>query len=251
LISGGDVGPKERKEREKEQRREVIIAAGEKLFLKKGLQGTTMDEIARGCELSKGTLYLYFSSKEQLYFEIVFRAMEKLYQSMAEAVETGSSPLEKLALTGKGYFDFFSEHVGYFRLLNRMMDTEVIFSKDIRDIGMALQEKTMQVWGLMTSIIADGIKEGVFKPDTDPMEISISLYASTNMIMQIMDHAKRHESEYQRVMACNADAPIVDPFHGLDFDKILNNLGWRIVNSIMTNPTDEPADFRAMRQEES
>lgn len=88
------MGPKERKEREKEHRREEIIKAGEKLFLKKGLYGTTMDEIARKCELSKGTLYLYFSSKEQLYFEIVCRAMDRLYHTFVQTIEGALTPLK-------------------------------------------------------------------------------------------------------------------------------------------------------------
>ncbi|MDL1893205.1 helix-turn-helix transcriptional regulator, partial [Sphingobacteriales bacterium CHB3] len=48
----------ERKEREKEQRREEIVTAAEKIFFEKGLAIATMDEIAEAAELSKGTLYL-------------------------------------------------------------------------------------------------------------------------------------------------------------------------------------------------
>ncbi|MEO8168159.1 MAG: helix-turn-helix domain-containing protein, partial [bacterium] len=56
----------ERKEREKEHRREDIIAAAQKIFFEKGLPSATMDEIAEAAELSKGTLYLYYKSKEDL-----------------------------------------------------------------------------------------------------------------------------------------------------------------------------------------
>jgi len=60
------------------------------------------------------------------------------------------------------------------------------------------------------------------------------------MIMQIMDHKERNEAGHKKVMECNPDAQIDEPFHSLDFDRILKNLGWRIVNSIMTNPSEKP-----------
>ena len=60
------MGTHERKEREKEHRREEILAAAQAVFFEKGLQNSTMDEIAERAELSKGTLYLYYKSKEDL-----------------------------------------------------------------------------------------------------------------------------------------------------------------------------------------
>ena len=59
------MGIAERKEREKLQRRKDIIDAAEKVFFYRGFESATMDEIAEKVELSKGTLYLYFKSKEE------------------------------------------------------------------------------------------------------------------------------------------------------------------------------------------
>jgi hypothetical protein len=64
------MGVAERKEREKQQRRNDIIDAAEKLFFAKGHDNTTVDDIAKEAELSKGTVYLYFSSKEDLMFGV-------------------------------------------------------------------------------------------------------------------------------------------------------------------------------------
>jgi AcrR family transcriptional regulator len=233
------VGPKERKEREKEHRREEIIKAGEKLFLKKGLYGTTMDEIARKCELSKGTLYLYFSSKEQLYFEIVCRAMDRLYHTFVQTIEGALTPLEKLARIGEGYFRFFKEEREYFRILVRLMDIDHDFNSDLHEIGLSLLKKNNEVWGLITNIIIEGMKEGTFKPDTDPLEIAISLYASSSMVMQILDHVERNGESHNIALKNNPKLNIEEPFSNLDFEKIIMNLGWRIVSSIMTNPSDK------------
>ena len=52
-----------RKEREKEQRRELIINAAQELFFFKKFDEITIEEIAKKSQLAKGTLYLYFKSK--------------------------------------------------------------------------------------------------------------------------------------------------------------------------------------------
>lgn len=63
----------DRKEREKEQRKNVILDAAEKLFFSKGFDSVSMEEIAKEVELGKGTLYLYFKSKDSLFFAIISR----------------------------------------------------------------------------------------------------------------------------------------------------------------------------------
>ena len=61
-----------RKEREKEQRRNEIVDAAEKLFFEKGYEGVSMDDVARDAELAKGTLYLYFKNF-QIFLNKTFR----------------------------------------------------------------------------------------------------------------------------------------------------------------------------------
>ena len=61
------MGIHERKERERERRRQQIIVAAKRVFIRKGLSKTTMEDIANESELSPGTLYLYFKNKEELY----------------------------------------------------------------------------------------------------------------------------------------------------------------------------------------
>lgn len=62
------MGIAERRQREKELRREAIIKAATEIFKKKGLTASTMEEIASRAELSKATLYLYFTNKEELFW---------------------------------------------------------------------------------------------------------------------------------------------------------------------------------------
>lgn len=72
------MGVSERKEREKEQRRLDIIDAAERIFFSKGFDNASMQDIADESELSKGTLYLYFSSKNELCMAIIVRSLQTI-----------------------------------------------------------------------------------------------------------------------------------------------------------------------------
>ncbi len=60
-----------RREREKEAHRQEILDAAIKVFAEKGFSSATLDEIAQEAEFSKGTIYLYFSNKEDLLYSIL------------------------------------------------------------------------------------------------------------------------------------------------------------------------------------
>jgi len=60
-----------RREREKQQRRESIVDAAEKLFFSKGYDDVSLDDIAQEAELNRATIYLYLKNKEDLYFAVI------------------------------------------------------------------------------------------------------------------------------------------------------------------------------------
>ena len=64
------MGVTERKEREKEFKRSIMLEAAEELILEKGLDQLNMDEVAERAEVSKGSLYQYFNNKNDLVLGI-------------------------------------------------------------------------------------------------------------------------------------------------------------------------------------
>ena len=66
-----------RKKKESLERfnRKIIIDASKKLFSKKGVPGTTMDDIAAEADCSKSTIYVYFKSKDEIYDSIIYEYM--------------------------------------------------------------------------------------------------------------------------------------------------------------------------------
>lgn len=72
------------KERGKRERRDDILRAAVRVFLDRGVASATMDDIAREVGLSKGALYLYFASKDDLFLSIALEWLEQLETHMTE-----------------------------------------------------------------------------------------------------------------------------------------------------------------------
>ena len=83
IITEGVMGLKERRAREKAHRKKAILLAAKNAFFENGFQATTMEQIAHAAELSKGTVYLYFQSKEELYVSLLKEGLELLHRMFA------------------------------------------------------------------------------------------------------------------------------------------------------------------------
>ncbi len=104
------MGVAARRQREKEERKAAILAAAEKVFVSKGVGMATMDDIAHEAELSKGTLYLYFDSKDELYLEIAVRAVRDILSSFEVAEAVPGSGFERVQRMLDAYVKFATEH---------------------------------------------------------------------------------------------------------------------------------------------
>jgi AcrR family transcriptional regulator len=108
------MGIAERKEREKEQRRNLIIDAAERIFFKKGLENSTMDDVAAEAELSKGTLYIYFKSKEDIQLAIAMRGSDILNGMMQKRLSKNKTGYENLLELAQSSIDFSGKHKHYY-----------------------------------------------------------------------------------------------------------------------------------------
>ena len=104
---------KKRREREKEQRRLVIVDAAEKLFLSQGFENTTMEQIALEAEFSKGTLYNYYNSKDELYMGIGSKAYELILKYTTEFTEKEDAGMKQLMAVGYAYYEFTKKYPAY------------------------------------------------------------------------------------------------------------------------------------------
>ena len=181
------MGIAERRQREKEMRREAIIEAAAKTFMEKGLSGSTMEEIASRAELSKATLYLYFTNKEELFLAVLLIVTDVFNQEMASGQRDENTELENLDALGKSYLNFYKKYPAYYKLLNTMEPSDDFnFSK--YKLSGDLAEANAKIWETVCAPIIKGMKRGIFKPDTNPLQVGMTLWMGSTGIINLMDH---------------------------------------------------------------
>jgi AcrR family transcriptional regulator len=75
-----------RRDRRRERSREEIVAATRAVLARRGVAGTTLDEVAREVGLTKAALYYYYRSKDALLFDVVFAALDAQARAVHDAV---------------------------------------------------------------------------------------------------------------------------------------------------------------------
>lgn len=100
-----------------EMRRREILAAAVKVFGKKGFAATCVGDVADAAKIAKGTVYLYFDSKEEIYATAVQMCVAQLQELAAERVATVSGVRERLAVSIAVRMEFWNEQLDVYRLL--------------------------------------------------------------------------------------------------------------------------------------
>jgi AcrR family transcriptional regulator len=172
----------ERRLREKEARRAQILDAARDLFLQKGFESTTIDEIADRTELSKGAIYLHFPSKEEIYITLMLEGSQILYQMMREAVSADLPADTLLRRLGQSYFRFYREYTAYFRMLFLYMSSQEVHAKITSELCEKCESSAKQALSLVTSTIQAGIDSGIFHR-CDPWEQALMTWSSLNGII--------------------------------------------------------------------
>jgi TetR/AcrR family transcriptional regulator len=106
-----------RKEIEKEQRINDILEAAEQAFAEKNFHEVTVDEIAMRVGVSKGSIYLYFKNKEELFFSVLINKTRALVAALTDVVQSNEQFEDCLTEYVRTYIKFFQNNVHYFMLM--------------------------------------------------------------------------------------------------------------------------------------
>ncbi len=224
----------ERKEREKEMRRRQIMDAGEMLFITNGFRNTTMDQIANHCEIARGTVYLYFKNKFELFVELIIRSLESFIQNIRENLKAANTIEEKLSLVGRCYLDLYKKNRNGFMLMN-FHDTNGTEDTVPQDKIQYLLHKNQEVWDIIVEIIEEGKSKGVFRQDVKSSETAVLLWSASNGIILTMDHmTNSHRPEDLHCVDNQNSAAFMNTFVKMDYISILYQLWDTILNSIRT-----------------
>jgi AcrR family transcriptional regulator len=146
--------------RRKDERPAEILEAALAVFAERGFAATRMDDIARRAGVTKGTIYLYFESKEAVFRSLVSESIGSTIQGFraaAEQFEGPASELLKMILHGMGHFLLESDRV----VLPKIVIAEAgnfpslaeFYRREVIDRGLSM----------LQSVIQRGIAQGEFR----------------------------------------------------------------------------------------
>lgn len=111
---------KEQFAEERKRSRENIMAAALNLFANNGYQNTSINQIAKKADVSKGLIYNYFTSKEELLIELVVEGL-KIMEGLFSALDTKESPFEQLKHLLTLTFEMMKQEMNYWQLYSSLI----------------------------------------------------------------------------------------------------------------------------------
>ncbi len=110
------MGIKERRLREEGTRLTAILAAAEAVFADRGYHAARMEDIADRAELSKGALYYYFQSKDDIYVHLLERESRRVHEEFMRRIAPAASFLDILEASVDFYLEYFTSNPSYLKI---------------------------------------------------------------------------------------------------------------------------------------
>jgi len=168
-----------RRKREKDIKRNMILKAARKLFFEKGFKSVTVENIAKKAELSKGSVYLHFGSKDEIYSQILLNDIDKFHKRVIDLVGNGSSASEILFRLSDIYVEFFLKDRELFRILMTFM-LNANHRNLPEDIEAHLSKTTNKTIDIIERILQHGI-------DNHEFPLAINLRQNRNAIWGLLN----------------------------------------------------------------
>jgi len=146
----------------KSDKRNRIINAALIVFSKDGFQYSKIEDIAKAAEIGKGTLYEYFSSKEELFLQVFTNFKEAVLSKYWVVLKEGD-PLSKLKRVAKISAEICSDDKIQMRFLAQFSFECVTREKD-NELSELLNEYNEEIAALISGIVEEGIEKGLLKP---------------------------------------------------------------------------------------
>jgi len=161
-----------RRERVKLANRKAILSAAEGVFAQKGFYAATTDEIAERAEFSKGALYTYFKSKEEMFLSLMREKVGSLEKKIKESIKATLHPIEGIESLIKAQLEFFEENKEFFQIMaSERSRFEVGMKNKIRkELMRRFQSYSKEIEGVMKAAVDNKDLKAI-----DPNHLAIAL----------------------------------------------------------------------------
>ncbi len=139
-----------------------IINAATKVFAKKGFFNARISDIAKEAKVADGTIYLYFNNKFDILVSVFEEEISGMINQINTLLEKESDPKKKLAI-------FITKHL---TLMKKNRNLAEVIQIELRQSNKVIKTyrntKFIEYLDIVATIIKQGQKEAVFRPDLDP-----------------------------------------------------------------------------------
>ncbi len=175
------MGITDRKEREKQELKDLILKEAKAVFLEEGYEKTSIRKIADRIEYSPTTIYLYFKDKSELLLELHKQSFHQFFNVLS-SVSTISDPFERLVQTGKRYIEYGIKNPEEYELKFQLK------------APLAALECKNEIWSdgqqaicFVQAIVDNCIEAGYFSKSMDSQSMSIMLWAEVHGLVTLFN----------------------------------------------------------------
>lgn len=165
-------------------KRQHILEAAYEVFSRKGYHRATVDEIIAMADTGKGTVYNYFSNKEQLFYTLVRERSQPFEIALQQLAESVQPPLVKIEMVVRLSLKFYSENADLWRVL--MHEIRGFGSEGHSNLTPENREKYREgfrrVIGSLEAILREGIDKGLLR-QADVTKSAYALFSVTVMMV--------------------------------------------------------------------
>jgi AcrR family transcriptional regulator len=153
-----------------QERRQQIMDAALACFARKGYHKTTMDDIVAESGLSKGTLYWYFRSKDELFLSLVNSFFLAIQQDMDAIFEQPASASQKLRTMADEFARFYGEVAQFLNVFFEFWMQGTLNEQ----LNQLFHSMLSEYRGVIGGVIQEGMQAGEFKAvDADQLAVAV------------------------------------------------------------------------------
>ena len=171
---------KDRKIKEKENRKKLILGAAFSIMEKYGIYGLSLDLIAKETDLAKGTIYLYFKSKEEIISTLSLKARILLLNEFKEIANKNLDPLNELKQVVIENYLFFKKNALNYNLVSLYeVNNNLIETDEIQQVGIQITE-------IIVGMVNKAKNQGILNPKIEPLHFTFCLWGMTMGMIQLI-----------------------------------------------------------------
>ncbi len=176
----------ERHRRERHARGQAILDAAARVFAKHGLEGATIEMVAREAEVAVGTIYLYFASRDDLYLNLIAERGEQLRARYVEIFSRHLDPEAELKATASAYHDylreiFLAQHSVVYAQLHKRLKR----ASELRNFQRVM-DLSHEIFALWEGTVRRAFEAGLILNSMGPKKTAAVMWASMNGAFMLM-----------------------------------------------------------------